>query len=182
MPPMGYAALLVAATGLGCILLSAQVRAPGSPASIALRPVPAAMIPERVVYEVFAAEVVGNDQQSKDARLTPEHRDHIARRLQHAVGLRDGEYAALKGVLHKLIADLDSNAREGDSVLKNVQLSPAERDAAIRALRDRRNFAVDHAIEQWREQIGMRFRFVDDRIREYIAPGLRISGTERLPR
>lgn len=172
---------LISSVGFSSALPPAQAQTLSDATLGPLRPVSAALAPERVVYEVFAAEVVASDQQSKDLRLSPEHREHAARRLQRVVGLRDAEYTALRAISHDLAAALDAVAREGDAVLKNRGLGHAERDAAIQSLSNRRNAALDDAIERWRKQVGARFRFIDDRIREHVAPGLRIAGGGRSP-
>lgn len=131
--------------------------------------------PERIVYEVFAAEVAENSRRSTDPALTPEHRQRIGTRLQLITGLTGADYAALKDISVGLVSALGANAKEGDLVSKDMRLTISQRSAAIAVLREKRDAAVDAAIQQWKQRIGIRFRWVDDKIRAHVAPGLRVS-------
>lgn len=138
---------------------------------LALPPITA---PERAVYEVFAAEVAANERSSQDGSLPEEQRTVLRRKLQRVAGLRDDDYAALRSICSGLMSDLEANARKGNGLLTNSRLTKAERDAAISQLRAER----DEAIDLWKQMIGKRFRWVDQNIRAYVAPGLRLGYRE----
>lgn len=131
--------------------------------------------PERAVYQVFAAEVVENERRSQDRSLPEEHRKVLSTKLQFVAAVQEDDYRALKSICADLIADLETNAKLGNDVLANSRLTKAERDAAIGELRARRDETIDGAIDRWKRQIGRRFRWVDQNIRAYIAPGLRVG-------
>ncbi len=162
----------------GVLLLAAMIAASAASAQnprSSLRAVTASTAPERVVYEVFTAEVIANDRSSADPTLTPDRRRQIAGRLQAVTGLSDGDYSVLKGISERLHFALESNARAGDASLNDPRLSTAQRGGAIAALRKERNEAIDRAIDEWRTHLGAPFRWIDDRIRAHVARGLRIT-------
>jgi hypothetical protein len=124
---------------------------------------------------VFTAELLAREQHSNDASLTADQRKEARTRLQNRVGMPDADYEALKTIATRLHADLEANAKQGDTVLKSVSATATQRASSIAALRDARNAAVDNAVGQWRAYLGARFRWTDDQIRAYVAPGLLIS-------
>jgi hypothetical protein len=134
--------------------------------------------PERAVYEVFAAEVAANERLSQDGSVAEEQRKVLRTKLQLVAGLPDDDYAALRSICTGLMSDLEANARKGNEVLRNSRLTKAERDVAIRELRAQRDEAIDVAIDRWKLRIGRRFRWVDQNIRAYVAPGLRLGYRE----
>jgi|GEM_PF-3047428 len=91
------------------------------------------------------------------------------------MGLTEPDNTTWTGIAQQLMTSLESNAKEGDTLLKRQDRSMDEKHEAILPLKQRRDDAIDEAIEKWKTHVGIRFRFIDDRIRQYAAPGIRIS-------
>jgi len=91
------------------------------------------------------------------------------------MGLTEPDYTTWTGIAQQLMTSLESNAKQGDTLLKRQDLSMDEKHEATLSLKQRRDEAIDAAIENWKTHVGIGFRFIDDRIRQYAAPGIRIS-------
>jgi hypothetical protein len=128
-----------------------------------------------VVYEVFASEVAYRERRLKDGAGPTEQHRKIRDRLRARMGVSEADYDVWVEIAAQLMASLEANAKQGDSVLKGQNLTSQQRIDTVRGLSAKRGDTIDDAILKWKAHIGIRFRFVDERIRAYVAPGLRIS-------
>ncbi len=125
---MSFGQLAALAMGFSSVLFSFQAQPANNPQTSRLRTVTPATAPERIVYEVFAAEVVANDRRSNDLTLAPGHRERIGRRLQLVTGLNDADYSTFKNIAYHLMEALRTNAKEGSLVYTDSRLAAGERD------------------------------------------------------